>query len=81
MLKEKIIDIRDEIEFLNKEEMTEEKFWGVLALNQSSAFDYGRDILKDGTYETIYTLPYECFPLFTKRDWFKNELHKPVVQL
>jgi hypothetical protein len=38
--------------------MTEEKFWGLLALNDEEVFDYGRDILKEGTYETTMKLPY-----------------------
>jgi hypothetical protein len=78
-IKEKMIDIKDEVEYLNKENMDEQKFWGMLALNNEDVFDYGRDILKDGTYETTMMLPYNPYPLFTKTDWFKSELHKPVV--
>jgi len=61
--------------------MTEEKFWGLLALNDEEVFDYGRDILKEGTYETTMELPYKQFPLFTKADWFKDAIQKPVVQV
>lgn len=50
--------------------MTEEKFWGLMALNDEPQFDYGRDILKDLIYENIIKLPYKNIPLFTKTDWF-----------
>lgn len=54
------------MEELMEEEMTEEKFWGLLALDDDViGFDYGRDILKEGTYETIMKLPFEQIPLFT----------------
>ena len=59
--------------------MTEEKFWGMLALNEEEAFDYGRDILKDGIYETKITLPYQQFPLFVMSDWFKQSNPTPTV--
>jgi len=51
----------------------------LLSLNEEETFDYGRDILKEGTYETDMVLPYTQFPLFTKTDWFKDSLHKPIV--
>ena len=53
-----MMDITDEIDYLRNEAMNEEKFWGLLATNDEDAFDYGRDILKDGIYETRLTLPY-----------------------
>ena len=76
-----MIDIRDEIEYLENENVTEEKFWGMLALNEDDGFDYGRDVLKEGTYETQMVMPYDLFPLFHKRDWFKDEIQKPVLQI
>ena len=48
----KMMEITDEIEALRNENMDEEKFWGMLALNDEVQFDYGRNILKEGTYET-----------------------------
>lgn len=38
--------------------MTEEKFWGLMALNDEEGFDYGRDTLKDVIYEQTTHLPY-----------------------
>jgi len=35
--------------------------------------DYGRDILKEGTFETTMRLPYKQWPLFTKQSWHKGE--------
>ena len=80
-IKEKMIDIRDEIEYLENENVDEDKFWGMLALNNDEVFDYGRDILKEDVYDNQIILPYKLFDLFTKRDWFKDELQKPVLQL
>ena len=48
----KMMEITDEIEALRNENMDEDKFWGMLALNDEVQFDYGRNILKEGTYET-----------------------------
>jgi predicted nucleic acid-binding Zn-ribbon protein len=48
----KMMEITDEIEALRSENMDVEKFWGMLALNDDVQFDYGRAILKEGTYET-----------------------------
>ena len=48
----KMMEITDEIEALRSEDMDKEKFWGMLALNDDVQFDYGRAILKEGTYET-----------------------------
>ena len=68
------------MENLQEEEMTEQKFWGALALDDDEpGFDYGRDILKEGTFETIMKLPYQQLPLFTKSDWFENSTQKPIV--
>ena len=48
----KMMEITEEIEALRSENMDAEKFWGMLALNDDVQFDYGRNILKEGTYET-----------------------------
>lgn len=75
-----MMDVTDSIVALNDEKMDEARFWGMLALNDDDdAFDYGRDILKDVTYDTKITLPYEQFPLFTQGDWFEGAEQKPIV--
>jgi hypothetical protein len=76
-----MLDIRDNMEYLQQEQMTEQKFWGLLSLNEDEEFDYGRDILKENTYDQVITLPYTQFPLFTKTDWFKDAIQKPIVQV
>jgi len=57
-IKVHMMDIRDSMEYLQQEQMTEQKFWGLLSLNDEEVFDYGRDILKEGTYESQLKLPY-----------------------
>ena len=55
----KMMDVTDSIVALNDEVMDEGRFWGMLALNDDDdEFDYGRDVLKDVTYDTKITLPY-----------------------
>ena len=54
-----MMELSDEIEGLKEEDMTDSKFWGMLAMNDDEAFDYGRDSLKEGTYENQISLPYE----------------------
>lgn len=52
------------------------------ALNDDDdAFDYGRDILKEVNYESLITLPYYQFPLFTKTNWHRGPSEKPTVQM
>jgi len=51
-IKEKMMSLTDEIDNLREENMTDDRFWGMLALDEDEAFDYGRDFLKEGTYET-----------------------------
>ena len=46
------------------ERMNENKFWGYV-MDDQEEFQYGRDILKEGTYENQLALPYGEFPLFT----------------
>ena len=57
-IKIKMMYISDDMENLREEKMTEERFWGMLALDDDEGFDYGRDILKEVTYEALITLPY-----------------------
>lgn len=61
--------------------MTDSKFWGMLALQDDEAFDYGRDFLKEGTYEGQISLPYEQLPLFLGAEWHKGSVQKPIVQV
>ena len=71
------------IEDVKIEKMTEERFWGMLALDDSPAFDYGRDVLKELTMEKWIDeqglLPYKRYPLFTKNDWYRTGAMSPVV--
>ena len=77
-----MMEITDKMADLRDEKMDDAKFWGMLALNDDDdAFDYGRDILKDGTYENQIKLPYEQLPLFTQADWFEGSIQKPIVQV
>ena len=61
-----MMEVTDEMDGYVDEVMTEEKFWGALALDDDVvAFDYGRDFLKEGIYENVLKLPYQQIPLFT----------------
>ena len=73
--------LSESIDDLKDEGMTEDKFWGLMALNDDEAFDYGRDTIKDGTHETRVKLPYMQLPLFTPVDWYPSPLDKPIVQV
>lgn len=67
----KMMEINDEIDELNMEEMTEEKFQGAQGLaDDEEAFDYGRDIIKEGSLDMRLRLPYKTMPLFTNPDWY-----------
>ena len=55
------------MEELIDEPMNEDRFWGMMALDDSEGVDYGRDNLKEGTFETTMRLPYKQWPLFTKQ--------------
>ena len=74
-----MMHITDDMEALRQEEMTEQRFWGMQALDEDDAFDYGRDVLKEGTYETIIKYPYKQIPLFTETYWYKGSVNKPIV--
>lgn len=74
-IKIKMMEITDKMQDLRDEKMDDQKFWGMLAMDDDDdAFDYGRDILKDGTYENHIKLPYEQLPLFTQADWFEGSI-------
>lgn len=81
----KIALVSGEIDDLKDEAMTEERFWGMLALNDSPAFDYGRDILKEQTMERWMDnnkmLPYKRFPLFADNEWYRSSRSQPIVQV
>ena len=65
--------------------MTEERFWGMLALDDSPVFDYGRDVLKELTMERWINeqglLPYKRYPLFGEGDWYKSGQMNNIVQV
>ena len=77
--------VSGEIDDLKDELMTEERFWGMLAMNDSPAFDYGRDTLKEETIERWMDnhkmLPYKRFPLFTDQEWYRSTTNSPIVQV
>ena len=56
--------------------MTEERFWGMMALNDGPTIDYGRDTLKEETMERwierLGLLSYRRYPLFLESDWYKG---------
>ena len=54
-----MMDVKENMEDLMDEAMNEDKFWGMLALDDEPGVDYGRDILKEGTFETTMRLPYK----------------------
>lgn len=82
----KIYSLREEIGDLENEEMNDDRFWGLAALGSGPAFDYGRDILKDGEnmekfIDNNNLLPYKRFPLFAKSEWFKGPSPQNIVQV
>ena len=64
MIQARVLELDEELDHLNREEMTEEKFWGMAFDGEDEDFDYGRDVLKKGTYEDTCKLPYQILPLF-----------------
>jgi hypothetical protein len=44
--------------------MNENKFWGYVMDDGTEEFNYGRDVIKEGTFENKLVLPYSSFPLF-----------------
>jgi hypothetical protein len=45
--------------------MNEDKFWGYILNEEQGEFQYGREVVRDGTYESQLKLPYHQFPLFS----------------
>lgn len=41
------------MEEIETEKMTEQKFWGLVAEGDDEAFDYGRDVIKEGNYDLM----------------------------
>ena len=75
---------QEEIEELENEEMTPQKFWGMIgAGDDEDDFDYGRDFLKGqgASFDKMLKLPYEEIRLFLKPDWFKTGREKEIVQV
>ena len=72
-----IFRLKEEIDELNNEKVTDQKFWGVfdaLAELESSGFDYNREILKKDNYDILAQkkfLPYQIIPLFLKTKWYE----------
>lgn len=66
--KNEMLSIRNRINELTDEKMSENKFWGY-ALDVGDGFEYGRDVMKEGNYESCLALPYVEFPMFTT-PWF-----------
>jgi hypothetical protein len=61
--------------------MTEQKFWGMVGQNGDDEFDYGRDAVRDGSYERLLQLPYKEMPLFLNAEWFQNFQANDLVQM
>ena len=52
VIKMRMMEINNEIDDLNDEIMTDEKFWGLAGLgDEDDDFDYGRDVLREVTYD------------------------------
>ena len=77
----KMMEINDEVDELNMEEMTEDKLWGAQAFEDDDAFDYGRDVIKEGSLETRLRLPYKTMPLFTNPEWYSFNEKKEYIQM
>jgi len=71
----KIMEIKEELEDIDREIVTKEKFWGIggADFDDDDAFDYGRDVLREGTFEKYMVdhelLRYEKLSLYTKPKW------------
>lgn len=65
--------------------MTEERFWGMLALDDAPTIDYGRDTLKEETMERwverLRLMAYKRYPLFLEPDWYGSSSSTPIVQV
>lgn len=70
--KNEILRLKNQLQELEDEKMNENKFWGY-QIEVGDQFEYGRDVLKEGTYEDHLDLPYQSFPLFTNPGWYGNK--------
>ena len=77
VLQMKIFDAQEEIEHLDDQKMTDQKFWGLKGAladeDAMNSFDYGREILRASDYDRVLekkSLPYEVFPLFLRTEWY-----------
>lgn len=63
-----MMELTEEIDKLNDEEMTLDRFWGKAAMDfEEATFDYGRDSKKEENYDEVIKkkyLPYRVFHLF-----------------
>ena len=62
-----MLELTEEMNDLEGEEMTRERFWGAVADLDEVTFEYGRDIKKEENYDDIIKkelLPYRVFHLF-----------------
>lgn len=66
----KIMELQDQIANMEEEKMTEQKFWGMAGINEDEEFDYGRDVVRDGSYDRQLIQPYREMALFTNAEWF-----------
>lgn len=53
-LKRELFDMKNKIQYLQDEEMIDEKFWGYAIGEEGGQeeFQYGRDVIKEGTFES-----------------------------
>jgi len=61
--RERMIEIRKEIDDLTDEQMNEVKFWGY-NMDDEEDEGLGREVLKESTYDKKLRCPYKEFPLF-----------------
>jgi hypothetical protein len=61
--------------------MTEQKFWGMAGFNEDEEFDYGRDIIREGSYDKMLRIPFKEMPLFTNGEWFQTYSNNELVQI
>jgi hypothetical protein len=69
--KAEMMQIREKLNELAEEKMTEDKFWGYV-MDDREDYEYGRDVLREGTYENHLRTPYSEFPLLAT-SWYGNK--------
>lgn len=77
----RMMELTEEIEHLDGEKMTEDKFWGLAALDEDEDFEYGRDFIKEGSYDALLKSPYYKIPLFIEGNWFRGITEQRVFQV